>query len=265
MALRLRPDHGPTWYRCAQACLTLDKVAEAQDACDRGLALDTTNSDFQELAGRIATRTARLILLTGARRDRQKRAEEETLELARALRARKIILRRSTQAPDLEDAAIHLDDPLDASSTLSFPMLLLYPIHGQSDFIKSCDEFSSLADHLAYILPLPWDNEGHYAPDLIDGYMETVSGGLVKVGRKLPLRDVLAITKNPATRVALIDGLVTISIVPASQASGWFHDFKTRKGAWRLQAPPWAFKSTCIQGCCRRAGQHQHQASDASE
>ena len=87
--------------------------------------------------------------------------------------ARGITIRDSPHSPLLEDAVIHLVlDPLSPSSTLIFPLPLLYPLHAQSDFVKAISETDRLARHLAYIFPLPWDVEKDYA---IGNYMYRTS------------------------------------------------------------------------------------------
>lgn len=47
---------------------------------------------------------------------------------------------------------------------VTWPLLLLYPQHGMSDFIEHCGEDDMLAEHLAAMFPeegppAPWDRE----------------------------------------------------------------------------------------------------------
>lgn len=118
-----------------------------------------------------------------------------------------------------------LENALDPSSTLSFPVILLYPTHSQSDFIKACSEKEKLAEHLDYIFPLPWDEKHEFTPESVEAYMETSAGGLIKVGKKMSLGKVLGSGKPE-----IIDGLVTISVVPKALSAGWIEEFKKRKG-----------------------------------
>ena len=134
---------------------------------------------------------------------------------------------RSTgdDAPDLEDAKIALQNPLDPSSPISYPCLLLYPAHSQSDFIKAFNEHQTLPEHLEYIFPLPWDEENEYTVDNVEAYMETAAGGLIKVGKKMALHKVLG-----SGKVVVSDGLVRISVVPKGKSAAWIEEFKKRKG-----------------------------------
>jgi hypothetical protein len=114
---------------------------------------------------------------------------------------------------------------MDPSSTLTFPVILLYPMDSQSDFIKAFSEKEKLEQHLDYIFPLPWDQKHEYTVENVEAYMETTAGGLIKVGKKMSLGKVLGSGKPE-----IVDGLVSISVVPKDKAVGWIDEFKKRKG-----------------------------------
>lgn len=146
--------------------------------------------------------------------------------LEAALKARNVRVRGTRQAPNLEDASIRLSpDPLSPTSLLEFPVMLLYPMHNQSDLIKAWAEKDAITHHLSYILPLPWDTKNEYKQATVDCYMDTVSGGLMKVGKKLTLLEALA---NDKTEV--VDGLVRIYVVPVSLAPRWIEEVKKKQG-----------------------------------
>ncbi len=143
-----------------------------------------------------------------------------------ALRARNIRRRNTAQPPDLEDASIHLSpDPVAPTSTLMFPVVLLYPLHLQSDFVKAFPETDTVPNHLEYIFPLPWDERGEYTLGAVDFYMETGSGGLIKVGKKVSLGKMLG---SPG--VEIVDGVVRINVLLKARADGWIEEMKARKG-----------------------------------
>lgn len=123
---------------------------------------------------------------------------------------------------------IHLSpDALSPLSKLVFPLLLLYPLHAQSDFIKAVPETDALAHHLEYIFPLPWDAAREYATDTVELYAETGKdgGGLIKVGRKVPLLDWLG-----GGKVVVIDGVVKVNVLVKGRADGWIEEVKARRG-----------------------------------
>jgi len=233
-ALRLNPSNVKAFYRSARALLAVDKIAEADDACARGLELDANNKPLRDVAQSIIDRAQALDAKRKATDERETKARRREFLVRAALRAQGIRTRTTGQPPEMEDAHIALvPDPDDEASNLSFPTVLLYPLHHESDFIKAFNEADTLEQHLAYVFPLPWDTEALYSPPssptgggAVECYMETATGGLIKVGRRVPLRKVLS-TPN----VEVVDELVKIFIVPKTRAAAWVDEFKKKKAA----------------------------------
>ncbi|KAJ4346555.1 HSP70/90 co-chaperone [Didymosphaeria variabile] len=224
--LRLNPSNIKAYYRSASACLSLDKIPEAVDACALGLAIDPSNAPLKALQTKISTRKAHLDSVEKARREREAKAASERATLALALKSRGIKTRSTDQAPDLEDAAVKLEDKLNPSSKISFPVMLLYPTHAQSDFIKAFGESETLSQHLEYIFPLPWDEKHEFTLNDVDAYMETIAGGLIKMGKNMTLGKVLG-----SGKCEVKDGLVKISVIPKTKSTEWIDEFKKRRGA----------------------------------
>ncbi|CAI6334596.1 unnamed protein product [Periconia digitata] len=223
--LRLNPSNIKAFYRSGTSCLALDKLAEATDACMRGLSLDPENASLKILSTKIAARKTHLEGVEKARREREEKAASEKATLSVALKARNIKTRATEQAPDLEDASIKLENPLDPSSTLTFPVILLYPQHSQSDFVKAFSEFDTIAQHLEYIFPLPWDSAKEYHLEGVEVYMETMAGGLMKVGKKMKLFKILG-----SGKCDVADGLVRMNVVPKAHAEQFVATRKLQKG-----------------------------------
>lgn len=228
-ALRINDRNVKAYYRSARALTAVGRLDEAADACTRGLAVDPDNKALQQMAREVATKSEEVA--------RQKRQEEERVArdkrretlLRAALAARGIRTRASERPPDTEDARIVLQpDPDDPRSELAFPAVLLYPAHLESDFVKAFGETECLADHLAYIFPLPWDAAGEYRPDTVECYVETAAGGLVKMGKKVPLLKMLA-----SGRVEVVDQVVRLYVLPKAKAEAWVKDFKEKKALER--------------------------------
>jgi hypothetical protein len=203
----------------------LDKIPEALDACQSGLSYEASNTALKTLLKKIEERKDHLSGLEQIRRKREERQRLEQATLRHAIKERNIRTRTTERPPEVPEAAISLENPVDASSTLSFPVMLLYPVHAQTDFVKAFKEDESLTDHLSYILPLPWDTEKEYLPASVDCYIETIEGGLIKAGKKLSLLKLLSNGK-----LEVLDGLVRVSVVPRNRAAEWIEDFKKRKG-----------------------------------
>lgn len=224
--LRVNPKNIKAHYRSASALLALDKVHEALDVCHRGLKLVVANTALKALHQRVQARADTLERIDRKRKEQQTRLRQEKQMLQKVLTERKIKMRGSEKPPDLEDAQIRLSpDPMSRSSLLEFPVLLLYPTHHQTDLIKAFAEKDWLSHHLSYILPLPWDGKKEYTMDSIDCYMDTLSGGLMKVGKKLKLLDILS---NGKTEI--VDGLVRVYVVPKARTGQWIEEVKKQKG-----------------------------------
>lgn len=213
------------YYRSTVALLALDKIAQAEDTSARGLQLDPSNKSLQTVSSKISERKAVVERIAARKRKEEEEARKKKFLLATALRAREIKAQKTEQPPDMEDAVVHLSpDPLSPESTLVFPAVFLYPMDAQSDFIKAFSETDSIADHLDYIFPLPWDSRQEYKIDSVDCYMETAAGGLIKAGKKLPLLKLLA-----GGKVEVVDELVKVNVVPTSKAGIWIEEMKKKK------------------------------------
>ncbi|KAK8011320.1 TPR-like protein [Apiospora arundinis] len=224
-ALRLNPRNVKAFYRSARALLAVDRIAEADDACARGLALDEKNASLQAVARDIVKRSE--IVTAKTRRDEERVAREKHREvlLKAAIAARNITTRKTEKPPEMEDAKIQLvPDPDDPRSAVSFPALLLYPADFETDFIKAFNETETLADHLGYVFPLPWDQKGDYTLANVECYMDTVSGGIIKVGKKVSLLKLLS-----SNNVEVVDEVVRLFLVPKAKAEGWLKKYKEDK------------------------------------
>ncbi|EFX05584.1 tpr repeat protein [Grosmannia clavigera kw1407] len=236
-ALRLNAANTKAWYRSGRALLALDKTDEAAEACRGGLAAAPDNTALQRLAVEVAARAQ--VVAERRRRDEEREANARRREarLRAALRARGIRTRTTEKPPEMEDAAVALTQPDDdgalstdvSASTLVFPTVLLYPLRLQSDFVKAFGELDTLADHLAYVLPPPWDGvegqAGAYgSAAAVDCFLETMAGGLVKVGKKMGLGRILG-----QAQVEVVDGLVRVFVVPRAESEEWVKDFKQKR------------------------------------
>ncbi|KAI1462089.1 TPR-like protein [Annulohypoxylon moriforme] len=225
-ALRLNDKNVKAYYRSARAFLAVNRIEEADDACARGLALDEGNKPLQAVAQDIIKKHNEITAKQRKESERVAREKRREILVKAALKARGIKTRSTPQPPEMEDAKLQLvPDPDDPRSSLSFPAVLLYPAHLESDFIKAFNEMETLADHLAYVFPLPWDKAQEYTLAGVECYMETLSGGLVKVGKKVSLLKVLS------GNVEVVDEVVRLFVLPKAKAAAWVQEFKTKKAA----------------------------------
>ncbi|KPM36422.1 hypothetical protein AK830_g10158, partial [Neonectria ditissima] len=188
---------------------------------------DAANAGLQAVADDIVKRAREADARRKVVAEREARTKRRAMLLKAALRARNIPTRTTAQPPDMEDARLELvPDADDPRSTLSFPAVLLYPLHLESDFIKAFNETQTLEDHLAYVFPLPWDREGAYTPAGVECYVETSEGGLLKMGKRLSLLKVLGTGK-----VEVVDEVVRIFVVPRAKADAWVKEHKAKRAS----------------------------------
>jgi tetratricopeptide (TPR) repeat protein len=226
-ALKINGRNVKAYYRSAKALLALGKIEDADNACAKGLEVDVENAALKGVAREIIKKNEEISRRRKIETEREQKSRLELVTLRTALKARGIKTRKTAQPPEMEDAKIQMvPDPLDPTSTISFPTILLYPLHLESDFIKAFNELEPVGHHLSYILPLPWDMKGEYTPNSVECYIETTTGGLLKVGKKATLLKVLT-----AENVEVVDEVVKIFVVPKSKALAWIQEFKTKKAA----------------------------------
>ncbi|KAG5984324.1 hypothetical protein E4U55_005209 [Claviceps digitariae] len=226
-ALRLNPHNLKACYRSAKALLKVDRIPEAHDICARGLALDPHNQPLQQMQQDIALRAQHLDAKQRQASERHATAQRRERLLRAALQARNIRTRTTSQPPDMGDTKLQLvPDADDPRSSLAFPTVLLYPEDLESDFIKAFNEADTLEEHLSYVFPLPWDTHGVYTLAGVSCYVETTQGGVLKMGKRVPLLKVLGTGK-----VDVVDEVVRIYVVPEAKAEAWVDKFKRAKAA----------------------------------
>lgn len=134
--------------------------------------------------------------------------------------------------------------PLD--TPLIFPTFLMYPTHAQSDLITHFHQETSLDDQLAQMFPsspsaqqvpwAEWDTKREYYTSNLVAYVETRHRRLLKVGKELTLREVLAKAARPASEtgpkdgIVLKDGLLSFVVLPKGpQEKAWIEEFKRQR------------------------------------
>ncbi len=227
LALSKTPAHKKALVRAAQCCLGLKRFKEGVAACDKGLEMvDQKDEELLRLrrecvaADKEAERNQRR---AAAEEKKRKAAEDKVLK---AIQDRGITVQKVTDKSEEDDAvepkkkpssSLSMDDlePTHPSalrkrvhfseedpSKLVWPVLLLYPEHGETDFIEEFEEDQSFADHLEVMFgegsePAPWDTERKYqgSPGKLRIYFEeTLTGGerLVEVEAGKTLREALS-------------------------------------------------------------------------
>ncbi|OLL22755.1 Hsp70/Hsp90 co-chaperone cns1 [Neolecta irregularis DAH-3] len=125
--------------------------------------------------------------------------------LTSAIEARNITILKTGEQPDIQ--GITLESPLDASSLLFIPILILYPLVSQTDFFPSVAEDLQIKDLLEQIVPLPWDTKSEYKSPVV--YVQGRGNKKVPVGKDIVLQEIFG-------RTVFVDGILRLYIVPDS-------------------------------------------------
>jgi hypothetical protein len=195
-AVKLDPGNTKAYFRAARACRSLDRVLEGREYCVLGLKQDATNQDLKKLSIEIE---ALIKKKEDLKKKKQVEHAEKLMEYSEkletvnaALEKRGIIM--GNPLFDLQnqyESQVRLDEQKDE---LHWPVLLLYPEHNQSDFIKDFNENDTLLDHLNYVFPegnfADWDSERKYQLSQIQIYIE--------VGVTVPLQS----SKQKSSKIA---------------------------------------------------------------
>ncbi|KAJ7638502.1 hypothetical protein FB45DRAFT_976662 [Roridomyces roridus] len=191
-ALTLNPKSSKAYYRSALALLALERAEEALDCCDRCLLFDADNKGVQNERNLIAV----------SRKDASQ-----------------------------NDFAPHFDPDDPTDSTLILPVFFLYPQYATSDVIPEFVEDTAFAAHLAVIFPPQanppeWDAKGEYVDGKLVVYAMTHRKRLLKVGKKMTLRD----TGSRRTGWKSKTGCLSFVVVPKGEVeTKWVEEYKSSR------------------------------------
>ncbi|KAL7746384.1 HSP70/90 co-chaperone [Sorochytrium milnesiophthora] len=218
-AIKLDSANVKAFYRAARALFAVDKFAEAAITVEDGLRVEADNKALIDLGVRIKERQRQIELKELKKRQEaeDKLQRERAVEQAAQSRGIKMVS-DSKGASALPSEHADYKPSYDASTdTLSFPAVVLYPEHNQTDFIAQFDVATTFEDQLQPVLehPAPWDPSFNYRLDNIDVYFVAVPATgprkLVKVGKKNQLQGVLKLSW-----ASVVNGTVEFVVLPRS-------------------------------------------------
>ncbi|KDQ29020.1 hypothetical protein PLEOSDRAFT_1038094 [Pleurotus ostreatus PC15] len=233
-ALTINPKSSKAYYRAASALLALDRPEEALECCEMCLAYDTSNAGMKVLYEKVVEAVNIKKKKEWERQERLRKEAETKRIMNNALRARNLI---PIPNPDgsSNPYAPHWDPEDPTQSTLILPVFFLYPQHATSDVIPEFVEDTPFALHLENMFPPKasspeWDRVGEYVVGNLVVYAITSRKRLLKVGKKMSLRDVCTAAKakdGPIDGLEVKDGCLTFVVLPkGSVEQKWVEDFK---------------------------------------
>ncbi|SCW03562.1 LAFE_0G13212g1_1 [Lachancea fermentati] len=220
--------HGPKnikcYFRMGKAFFALSKLDDAEEAVNFGLKFDSSNASLKSLLAQIVKTKEDLLAQEAKRLAELKEKEKKQALLDAALILRNYTLVSTSSPPEfLEQTKLYLENDEDIESQLIFPSVIVYPTIDEIDFVASVGELSTPGDLVDIVLQRPqewFEQENHrsFTPKNLICYMETESGGLTKVGKKVSFHDVLKLEKP---NVPLFDKALRVYMVPKSESTQW--------------------------------------------
>lgn len=119
--------------------------------------------------------------------------------------------------------------------TLIFPVHFLYPQHATSDMVPDFNEDAAFGDYLAAMFPPnaeppDWDKIGEYVNGRLSIYAATSGKRLLKIGKKMTLRDVIREAGKDGDGLELQGGRLAFTVVPRGGVeNNWIAEFKRCK------------------------------------
>ncbi|KDR83479.1 hypothetical protein GALMADRAFT_56660 [Galerina marginata CBS 339.88] len=225
-ALSQNPKCSKAYYRSALALLALEKPEEALDCCTRCLLYDPNNASIRTVQERALKTKAEKDRKEREKQERIRKQEEAKFALKKALRERNLVI-FNKPGGSVSPVAPHFDSEDPTGSTLILPVFFLYPQHATSDIISDFIEDTTFAAHIEAMFPpqVPppeWDKKGEYVAGNLVVYAPTYRKRLLKVGKKMTLRDVCNAAKakegSPMDGLEIKDGCLSFVVMPKGEA-----------------------------------------------
>ena len=231
LALKELPEHYKAIDKAVECCIKLNRHKECMEWCEKGLEIVKMNKKDEEKLEKLQSSRAQAEKrFREAERNKRKeeaaakKAKAEEQKLISAIQSRGIKIKKEA-VPHQEGAnsmatmsdiepchpaalqkKVQLIADESGNNVLVWPVLFLYPEHGETDFIEQFTESDTIDDHLSIMFdqsePPPWDIDGKYRSSTnIHTYFEDsrceARPKLVKVDTKKSLLKVLCSDKYP--------------------------------------------------------------------
>ncbi|KAJ3922705.1 40S ribosomal protein S7 [Lentinula edodes] len=221
-ALSLNPKSSKAYYRSAMALVALDRLEEAIDCCTRCLEFDKDNKGVLGVLEHAAKSKATKDKVDLERKEKLRQELLAKAKLDNAFKERNIFV--LPKADGSQNPYVPRFDPEDFSgNTLIFPVFFLYPQYATSDVIPGYVEDTPFFTHLEIMFnPAPeWDTKRQYKAENLVVYAITRRKRLLKVGKKMSLRNVFNASKgkegDPPDGIELKDNCLTFVVLPKGE------------------------------------------------
>ena len=251
-AIMINVESSKAYYRSALALVALERYDEAVDSCSRCLSFDPTNQLVFSLKEKAGNLHDTKVKKEQEKQERLRVVEEKERRLQAAFKVRDtfnprfrvthtwrqernlVIVPHPKGTPEV-DYEPDFDEEDPNHGTLIFPVHFLYPQHATSDTIPDFNEDASFGEYLTLMFPPnaappDWDDAGEYVSGRLSIYAATSKRRLLKIGKKMTLRDVIRETGKDGDGLELQGGCLAFIVVPRGEVeTDWIAEFKKNK------------------------------------
>ncbi|KAG1813390.1 40S ribosomal protein S7 [Suillus variegatus] len=234
--LTLNTKSSKAYYRSATALFALERYEESLDCCERCLEYDPENKGVRSIRDRSAKAKAEKLRKESEKQERIHNEQREKKLLQVAFKERNLFAVYNPKGSSENPYEPHFDPEDPEGTTLIIPVFLLYPQHATSDVIAHFVEDTTFSTHIFQMFPPQapspsWDKAEQYIANNLVVYAITRRKRLLKVGKKMSLRDVCNAAKakegDPDDGLELKDGCLTFVVVPKGEVEqNWVDEFK---------------------------------------
>lgn len=222
------------------------------DSCSRCLKIDPANQSVSSLKVKAEKLYGVKVKKESEKQGRLREVEEKRRRLQIAFKVREalnprcymthlgwqernlVVVPNPKGTPEV-DYKPRFDEEDHNQGTLIFPVHFLYPQHATSDTVPDFHEDSSFGDCLTTMFPPnaeapDWDNAGEYVNGRLSIYAATSKKRLLKIGKKMSLRDVIREASKDDDGLELQGGCLAFLVVPRGEVeTNWIAEFKRRR------------------------------------
>lgn len=211
-------------YRSGRAFFAIERYDEAKQILEYGISVDETNESMKQLLQKIVEKEEKKAAAEKKRVEQENMKKLQKTMLDNVYKLRNFSTIKSERPIEfLQEAPMHLEDPTDPESQMIFPLLILYPVSEEMDFIGEVSELTTPQVVIDIIMdrePAWFADPKHkyFSAKNMQAYMETESGGLVKVGRNTAFNKPLS---QESPKVPLLDNAIRLYLVPKQESAAW--------------------------------------------
>ncbi|KAK7470989.1 ribosomal protein S7A, variant 2 [Stygiomarasmius scandens] len=234
-AIELNPKSSKAYYRSALALVALERFDEAINCCLCCLQFDPKNKSVETVLLKAEKLQREKDKKEQQKQERIRKENEAKMRLDKAFQERNIIALPNPKGSQ-NPYSPHFDPEDPTQSSLIIPVFFLYPQYATSDVIPEFVEDTPFTAHLEIMFPPnaappEWDAKHEYMNGNLVIYAMTKRKRLLKVGKKMSLRDVCNAAKakegEPKDGLELKDGCLTFVVLPKGDVEKkWVEEFK---------------------------------------